>query len=81
MADVLSHFALTSPPRTVPLPFSWSERFSITNKSKSNVPCKMKKINASTGWHVVQMRSRISFTPQEHPIQLGNAVKERGLLS
>lgn len=80
MEDVLSLFVLTSTPRTVPLPFGWSERFSITNKSKSNVLCKIKKINVSTKWLVVQMRSRSSFTPQEHPIQLGNAVKERGLL-
>jgi len=24
------------------------------------------KINISTGWHVIQVRSRISFTPRKH---------------
>lgn len=81
MADVLSLFVLTSTPRTVPLPFGYSERFSVTNERKSNVSRKMKKINESTEWHVVEVRSRISFTPCKHPIQLGNADKERGLLN
>lgn len=41
----------------------------------------MMKINESTGWHVIQVRSRISLTPCKHSIQLGNADKGRGLLN